>query len=245
MTNTPDKSIQHAVLEKIRSGSVKKLPHAYFMFRVVATLLVSVLLLIISSFVISFVLFSFYVSGQQFLLGFGLEGIIVFLKLFPWGLCILDIALLFLLEWLLQGFKFAYRIPLLNIFLGIVGASILIGVLINTTPLHTLLLQRADQNNLPILGGAYEHIFDPHEDQGVCHGIVTSVGTTSDPAEFVIQHNDVDHDQDDGIFIVTPVPDTMLPPVHIGDRVLVFGVLSQGHIQAHNVQILPALPPRQ
>lgn len=245
-------SIRQAVLEKIQSGKVRKFPRAYFMFRVLATLVISVLLLLISTFVLSFILFSFEESGELFLLGFGTQGILVFLILFPWMLFILDILLLLVLEWLIQGFKFGYRIPLLYIFLGIFGASLLFGALLNITPIHSDLLQDADRNQLPVFGGAYEHIFDHHEDLGVCRGIVMSVDqSTSTNAvlqSFVMQHNDRDHDSDDGEYVVTPAPGTTLPPVIVGDRVLVFGHPVPGpggneYVEAQGVQILPALPP--
>jgi hypothetical protein len=244
MNNDQHNSITESVLEKIKSGNVRKFPRAYFVLRVVATLFVSFLLLVVSSFVFSFMLFSFYESGEQFLLGFGWQGILAFLTLFPWLLFALDIILLVVLEALLQGFKFGYRIPLINIFLGVFAISLIAGALINLTPIHAILLQRADNNQLPFVGGAYEHIFDHHEDQGVCRGIVSS--TT--PDGFVISHNDRDHDTDDGVFTVTSAPGAPapMPLVHIGDRVLVFCTPpnSVQHIEAHNVQILPPLQDR-
>jgi hypothetical protein len=239
MENNSHNLIRQNVLEKIKNGNVRKLPRVYFMLRIVATLFVSALLLIVSAFVFSFMLFSFHESGEQFLIGFGVDGILAFLMLFPWMLFVVDVVLLLVLEWLLQGFKFGYRIPLLNFGLGIFLASFAIGALINLTPLHVFLLQRADNNQLPIVGDAYEHIFDRHEDQGVCRGIVTSIeGGT--PNSFIIHHNDRDQDVDDGAFTVSPVPGVKLPPVQVGDRVLIFGYPDQNqHIEAKNVQVLP------
>ena len=238
MEHNSHNSIRQNVLEKIKSGKVRKLPRVYFMLRIAATLFVSVLLLVVSAFVFSFMLFSFHESGEQFLLGFGLDGIVAFLMLFPWPLFVMDVLLLVLLEWLLQGFKFGYRIPLLNFGLGIFAVSFIVGALINLTPLHTFLLQRADNKELPVVGDAYEHIFDRHEQQGVCRGIVTDVN--ADDSSFVIHHNDRDQDVDDGAFTVSPAAGVVLPPVHVGDRVLVFGHPDQSqHIQARNVQVLP------
>ncbi len=231
-------SIRQSVLDKIKSGKVRRLPHAYFMARILATAVVGVLLMLVSALIFSFVLFSIHESGEHALLGFGPQGITAFLILFPWPFVFFDVALLFLLEWLLQGFKFGYRIPLLNIFIGILGISILFGFIINATPLHTYLLKRADNNQLPILGGAYEHIFDRHDDQGVGRGIVVS--TTTDG--FIIQHTDHDHDTDDGSLIVSPAPGAQLPIVKLGDRVLIFGQSQpDGHIYAQNAQILDTL----
>ncbi len=244
MDHNPHNSIRQNVLEKIKSGKVRKLPRVYFVLRIVATLFVSALLLVVSAFVFSFMLFSFHESGEQFLLGFGIDGILAFLMLFPWMLFAIDVILLLVLEWLLQGFKFGYRIPLLNFGLGIFAVSLVVGALINLTPLHVFLLQRADNKQLPVVGDAYEHIFDRHEDQGVCRGIVTSLNPDGPTSGFVMHHNDRDQDVDDGAFTVSPAPGAMLPPVQIGDRVLIFGHPDQNqHIEAKDVQVLPPVYP--
>ncbi len=233
--NQPKDSIQQAVLDKVRGGEIHRRPRSYFVMRVVATVVVSVLLLVASAFVISFILFSLHESGEQFLLGFGLHGIEVFFILFPWVPTLFTIALLFLLEWLLQGFKFGYRLPLLNIFLGIIGISIVLGVLINFTPLHEILLTSADKNELPIIGSSYEHIFDSHENEGFCEGVVVSTSQTS----FVVYHDDHDYDRDDGMFTVQIPPNSGLMLPHIGDDVLVFGDPEpRGYIEAEHIQML-------
>jgi hypothetical protein len=226
----PTDSIQNAVLEKVRAGSVRRLPRFYFMLRIIATAAVSILLLVASSLVSSFILFSLHESGEQFLLGFGLQGIKVFLTLFPWTLTLLVAALIFLLEWLLRGFRFGYRIPVLAIFLGILGSSIVLGVFISLTPLHSHLLQYADDDRLPIVGPIYEHIFDAHENHGVSRGVV--VATTSN--SFVIQHNDQDRDPDDGSFTIHLSHNLAVPQV--GQHVLVFGAPQpDGSINAQNI----------
>lgn len=227
-------SIQQAVLDKIRAGTVRRRPRAAFVLRVIATATVSVLLLVISALVISFIVFSLRESGEQFLLGFGLRGIEVFFILFPWFFAGLAIALILLLEWLLQGFKFGYRIPLLNIFSGIVGVSLVLGILISFTPLHATLLGFADKGQLPLVGDTYEHIFDHHEDQGVFRGRVISTSQDS----FMLQHNDNDRDRDDGTFTILIAPGSTVAMPHVGDAVLVFGNPEQGAITAEYVQVL-------
>jgi hypothetical protein len=247
MNNNHNNSIRQSVLEKIKSGKVRRLPHAYFIARILATIGVGLLLLLVSAFIFSFLLFSLHESGEHALLGFGPSGIVTFFILFPWPLVLIDVGLLFLLEWLLQGFKFGYRIPLLNVFIGIFTISTIAGFLINATPLHTYLLHKADNNQLPVVGGAYEHIFDHHDIDGVGRGLVVS--TTTDG--FVIQHNDHDHDTDDSSIVVAPAPGVVLPIVKPGDRVIIFGQpQADGVIYAQNAQILdpldlPSSPPEQ
>jgi hypothetical protein len=226
----PTDSIQQAVLEQVRAGTIRRTPRLYFVLRIVATAAVGVLLLAASSILVSFILFSLHESGQELLLGFGLEGIKVFLSLFPWLITFFVIGLIILLEWLLQGFRLGYRIPILQIFLGIVGISIVLGIIISSTPLHTHLLHDADNDQLPIIGPAYEHIFDAHEDHGVSRGVVVSTTTMS----FVIQHNDLDHDPDDGSFTIHLTHNLLMPQV--GEHVLVFGTPEpDGSIDAKNI----------
>lgn len=228
-------SIQQSVLDKIRAGTIRRRPRWQFMLRIVSAVIVAALLLIFSALVISFILFSLHESGEQFLLGFGVHGIEVFLSLFPWLFALIALGLIILLEWLLQGFKLGYRIPLLNIFLGIMGVSIILGALISSTPLHTTLLRISDKNELPVIGAPYQHVLDHHEDQGISRGKVISVGQD----EFVLQHDDHDRDTDDGTFTIRVPADGSVPLPHVGDQVLVFGEPEQGYIQASNIQMLP------
>ena len=224
--------IQNGVLEKIRAGQVRMRPRAYFIARLTLTVLVAVLALVISTFVISFVFFSLHESGERFLLGFGNKGILTFLLLFPWASLLLDIVVLFVLEWLLQSFKFGYRISLLMIFLGIFACSTILGILVTLTPLHGALLNQADQGLLPVLGEMYESIRDSHADRGIFRGSIRSIQGN----KIVLVHDDRDHDSDDGIqTIILP---SKYPSLKVGDRVYVFGSLSGGVIQAQGIKKL-------
>lgn len=228
-------SISARVLGLIREGKIRRYPRAYFLIRVAAILAVCALLVATVTFVVSFMLFSLHESGQQFLLGFGWHGIAVFLQLFPWGPALLSVFLIIVLGWLLRDFKFGYRFPILFAFVTLICICGALALVVEATPFHRSLLQKADDDQLPILGPAYEHIFDQHDDQGVHRGTVISVASS----EFVIRHDDNDHDTDDGSFTVLVASSSMLVLPHVGDRVLVFGPQAQGVVQAQNIQILP------
>jgi len=236
--HNPDKSISEAVLNKIRAGTVRRRSRMYFMLRVIAAVTISILLLVVSALVVSFILFSLHESGEQFLLGFGWQGIRVFFQLFPWVYAVVAVLLSILLEFLLKGFKFGYRLPLLNIFGGIVGVSIVLGIGIALTPLHSFLLHTADADRLPLVGPLYEHIFDPHEQQGACRGTVASIGTES----FVLQHSDQDHDHDDRSFTIR-MPHNNASLLKAGQHVLVFcEPQPDGTFSAKNIEILSSPP---
>jgi hypothetical protein len=236
----PKKSIQDLVLEKVRSGKVLRRPRSGFVLRFAASCIVAALLFGVSVFVISFILFSLHESGEQFLIGYGFHGIAVFFTLFPWLSFVFGIVLLFVLEWLLRGFKFGYRIPLLHIFSALFAGSVVLGFLINFTPLHSLLLSHALKDELPFVGSAYSHVLDHHDESGVFRGIVISVN----PPSFQINHDDYDHDTDDGSYNVTPNSGAEQALPVVGDRVLVVGKSNGSVITADHVQLLSPLPPR-
>lgn len=227
-----EKNIQDTVMTKVRSGNVRVHSRAFFIARLVGTLVVAALAFVLSIFVVSFIFFSIHESGEQFLLGYGTAGVLTFLELFPWASLVLDIALLILLEWLLQGFKLGYRFSLLVIFIGIFGGSVLLGFLITLTPLHMILLGLADRGDLPLVGGVYESVHDSHAGHGVFNGVITSESGN----QIVIVHQDKDHDGDDGVWNVT------LPQgassFQVGEQVYVFGELLNGVVVARGVQLL-------
>ena len=213
-----EQEIRDNVLARIRGGTVHMHSRAYFVARVAAAAALAVVALLLSAFVLSFIVFSITESGESFLLGFGRNGIVTFLSLFPWLTLAADIAILFVLQWLLQGFKFGYRIPLLGVFLAVLLTSGALAALVGLTPVHSALLDRADRGELPLVGSAYESIRESHADQGVFRGTVTSVQGN----EIVISHDDADDDEDDGTRTVI-LPEDNSTEFHEGDRAYVFG----------------------
>lgn len=238
MNQTPNlDSIQQSVLERIRSGSVTRRSRAYFVLRMAASLALMLALLVVSALVVSLALFSIQEGGEQFLLGYGVRGIAVFLALFPWGYFILDLALIVCLQFVARGFKKAYRIPLLSIFAYLFGASIVAGAVISSTPLHDALFHRERHGGLPVLGNAYTHVLDRHDERGVFRGVITAIGTST----LTMVHDDVDQDHDDGKYEVL-MPGGWDPmSAKIGDRLLIFGYPRPGGLTAEHAQILPPL----
>ncbi|MES2225709.1 MAG: hypothetical protein V4480_02770 [Patescibacteria group bacterium] len=229
-------SIQEAVLAKVRAGEVRRHSRAYFLARLAGTIAVSILLLVVCVLIISFILFSLHESDEQILLGFGLHGVEVFLGLFPWLLGLIAASLILVLEWMLRRFRFGYRIPLLNVFIGIFVVSVALSALINFTPLHATLLHVSDQGELPVLGGVYQHVLDHHDDRGFARGRVVAI----QPDSFLIQHDDHDRDRDDGTFVVRVQDHASLPELHVGDEVVVLGNPGPGYITATRIEVVGA-----
>jgi hypothetical protein len=219
--NTPSENIKNTVLEKIRHGDVVMRPKAYFVMQVILVVTVAILALIASSFVASFAFFSVRESGELFLLGFGVRGVLTFISLFPWCTLIIAGVLVFLFEWLLRHFKFTYHQPILALFFAFLALVFIGGIFITLTPFHTDLLNLADKGELPVVGELYEHIHMPHEDKGEFRGVITAIGTST----VTITHNDNDADIDDGTRIVTVPPSFDIHSLRLGDRLYVAGAL--------------------
>lgn len=234
MSNNLD--IKNTVLEKIRKGEVSMRPRAVFTARVIATAALALLTLLVSVFVLSFVIFSVHESGEQFLLGFGTRGIAVFASLFPWIPLLVAVVLLFALEALLRTFSFGYRVPLLRIFLWIILAAAAGTLLVGFTSVHSYLLDRANHDELPVLGPLYEQVHDAHAKHGFYRGTVAAF--TADG--FIIIHNDIDNDADEGQWTIVPPPSFATSTLSVGERVYVAGRFTNGVVHAYGIQVLPS-----
>ncbi len=228
--------IQKKVFARLNRGNVRMHSRVYFIARALSAIAISVLVLLLSAYVLSFIAFSIHESGKQFLLGFGVRGVETFFALFTWFATLVDIVLVLVLEWVLQSFKFAYRISLLLLFCAALVTSGLIASAIALTPLHLSLLTLADQDNLPVIGTMYESIRNSHDADGVFRGTITAVqGDT-----IVITHDDNDHDADDGTRTIALPAGYATSTLDIGERVYVLGAATGTTIAAYGIQQLSA-----
>lgn len=217
-----NKDIKSLVLEKIQSGKINMRPRFYFVLKVAILILVAVLTLLVSSLLVSFIIFSLMASGMLFLFGFGLRGFLMFFLLFPWPLFVLEVVFIILLEWLVKRFKFGYRLSFSRLLLVILSLSVVIGVIIDITPLHRDFQHRAEQRNLPLVGDFYREIRRPQPNQEIFRGVVSDAGTSS----FVLNHkNDGAGSSSQKYFVILPpdVPGFVVPSN--GDVVFVAGKL--------------------
>lgn len=233
MSNNID--FKKQVLERIKAGKISMRPKAFFVAKIISIAVLSIILLALSIFVLSFVFFSIHESGEQFLLGFGERGLMTFIILFPWWTLLLTIVFIFILEYLLHSFKFGYKIPILGIFLVILTVTAIAGVLFNLTPIHSNLLQSADKNELPIIGRIYEAVHDAHQEKGVYRGLVVSINGN----KIVITHKDNDLDTDDGTWTIIAPSNFDMSSIKIGDKLYVAANTdSGGDIEAYGIQVV-------
>lgn len=229
--HTSAQKIRDAVLAQVRQKRVWMRPRWYFMARVTLAGAVALVALLLSSLVLSFIAFSLHEGGELLLLGFGFAGIATFLRLFPWLLLGLDIVVLAFLEWLLQGFRWGYRVSLLSVFVAVFAASALLAALINTTPLHANLLNRADRGELPILGELYEGIRAPRHDQGIYRGTIESVNGPN----VTISGTKGDGDAKQGTHTIV-VPPAEVGTFRVGEHVYILGTPEGQQVQAEGME---------
>lgn len=226
-----ENNIQENVLEKIRARAISMHSRVYFALRTMAVSLTALSILALSLFLVSFIFFSVNASGTGFLLEFKEQGFMVFVSLFPWTIFLLVLILLVVLEVLLRYFKFSYRVPLLRTFLWVVIISIAGSIFISFTPIHSLLLSKADSDSLPVIGPLYTQIHNSHQEQGVYRGMVTSIATSS----FAISHSDTDRDSDEGSWMIQPPSGFNLSTLKIGERVYIAGRLQNNIVCAYGI----------
>ncbi len=155
------KSISESVLSKIKEGKVKMHSRIYFIFRMILLVLGLVGISAAAIFLVSFIFFSMRQGGSLFLPQFGFSGIkILFLSL-PWILIFGAVALIVTSEFFAKHFSFVYRSPILYSFSAIALVIILMGVILNFTPIHMNLFLSAQEGKLPFAGGFYREFGAP------------------------------------------------------------------------------------
>ncbi len=152
-------------------------PRAYFIAKVAVLALVALAIVLVSIFLLNFILFSIRISSQDALLGFGARGLAAFFALFPWGLLIIDVLLIAGAQWLLREFKAGYKLPISFVLMGLLAAVIVGGALLDRAGLNDRLLDRFDRDELHgPLGDLYGSArILPPPGQGVCQCVITAI----------------------------------------------------------------------
>lgn len=230
--STPDtRAPQERVLEQIKDGSVRMHSRSFFVLRTIAVLVAAVGVFILSAFLASFIFFSLEEGGEQFLLGFGFKGVMAYLILFPWPLLVLDILGIFILRFVLRGFRPVYGVSFATVLGILVALSVAFALGINSTPLHDILEEHAGNDDLPLIGQLYSDVRIPDEDKGEYRGKILSI----DERVIVIFSDDHDHDEDDGTHTVY-VPESFdTSDLEVGDEIYVAGEREGDHIQAYGI----------
>ena len=229
--------IKDSILQKIKTGQVSMRPKAYFVFGMIALVVLTFLIVVTTIFLISYTVFTIVVSGHLLLLGFGWRGVGAFILLFPWVAFLIDILLLLALDWLVRRFRFGYNRPIVWFFFGMTVLLVFLGYIVSTASFHGELLHQAEHNELPPplspMGPLYGQIRVSHRANGVINGIVTSISGNT----FTVTHNDYDTDLDDATTtIIAPAGTDVGTFLKVGDHVIVGGdIMPDGSVHAYGV----------
>ena len=167
--------IREHILDDIKSGHIAMTPRAYFTLRLVALLALVVAVVITTIFIFNFIFFSIRINGDDALLAFGPRGFETFLAFFPWGYLILDIVLIFALQWLVRYFRMGYRIPVLYLIAGLLVFSVAFGFALDSTRINENLMENHEYLPRPFgdfYGGARHR---PERGSGICECTILSI----------------------------------------------------------------------
>lgn len=222
------KSIRDAVLSKIKKGDVKMRPKTYFLLKtilIVAGVLVACSLII---FLISFISFHLLASGIWYLPSFGFRGFGIYLRLLPWFLIFISLALILVLEILSKRFSFVWRRPIFYSLLAIILIALIGGFIIDKTSFHSGLFLQARQGRLPLAGPVYRDFGMPRF-KDVHRGVVEEVTENG----FLLRK------ADDELLTVILTSGTRFPfgkEIKEGDSVVVMGEREDDTVQTFGIR---------
>lgn len=227
-------NIKDQILKKIESGEIHMKSKAYFVFRLGLLAVLIFLIFIVSTFLLSLVIFSINTNGNLFLLGFGAKGFYDFLLALPWFLLIINIGLILFLDQLLKSFKFGYKSSIMYLFIVTFIFITILSTLINLTSFHGNIAQRAQDKNLPLGGNGFYEGMAPRPYSGTFKGTV-----------LFIEENtfDISYTRTRGASLelakVVAMPNIEVGEfLKIGDTVFVAGTLYDGNITAYGIKKL-------
>jgi|GEM_PF-5605609 len=221
-----EQSQEKQLLEKIKTGEAKMLPKSYFVGRT-ALLVVTVFLAgILAIFLFSFAVFYISSSGYSQLSHFGAMGLPGMFLSFPWLTAIVLLIFLLILAYLIFNSTGIGHKPSLYSIILIIIVVTLFGLAVAKTSFHARFLNRAIQNNLPVIGAVYRGYGIMHSDS-----IFSGTATQVNDSGFVLE-------TENGSEIpVVCGSNTRYPKGKIieGDPVMVLGSMSDGKLSAYGV----------
>lgn len=225
---TPKKSIKDKVLETIRNGEVKMHSRRHFILKTGLLITGCVLLFFSLLYLVSFIVFVTRQNGVWFVPIFGFRGLRSSFVSLPWFLILISILFIFILEFLVKRYSFAYKKPLLYSAGAIILFAVIGGGIVARTSFHRNLFQKAREDRLPITGPLYRQFSMPHS-KDISQGTIEAI-------------------TENGFVIMTPrgeklnvavTPETRLPygfDFAEGNFVVVFGRREDGTIHALGVR---------
>lgn len=213
-------------MEKIKTQGLKMKPRIFFALKGILIISAAVLVALLCLFLFSFIIFACKASGACYVSGFGRNGFMVFLNLFPWALVLALLSLFLILETLIKKFSLAYKRPVIYSLAVIAFFIALGGTLVNKTPLHPHLWERAEQNRLPFAGRMYFGLAEKRPDQ--MHFLEITATTTDGFMAKTPQNQEIH-------VVITEVTKTV-QGLQIKDKIIVFGWTRENVLQAQGIK---------
>lgn len=227
-------NIKDEVLKKIHSGQIGMRSKAYFLVKLGFLSILTVLITLVSIFLLSFILFSSSLDGSLFLIRFGGHGLYNFVLTLPWYMLLVDIFLFILLDLLLKSFKFGYKSPILFLFMGTFLVITAISTLLNLTSFHQNIMSRMEKNKNPIFHNIYSGVGSEHQKPGTWKGYVGPINGNSFKFRYV---KGISGEMGDAeVFAVNEI--TVVGKLFEGDLVFVAGNILDNRIMAYGIKKL-------
>lgn len=220
--------IAEKILNKLKNGQVKMRPKIYFVLKAGLIILGTLIVALFTLFLISFISFTLRANGILVLPIFGFRGFGAFFSSLPWLLIVAAALLIIILEILFKHFAFAYRRPILYSVLGILIIVVIGTFVIDKTPFHSGLFDRAREGRLPVFGPVYRGFGGMQRPNNAQFGIVTEINNEG----FIIKT------RDEQILNVIIGENTRLPfgrDIKKDDAIMVLGEKNDSTIRAEGV----------
>ncbi|HNW71440.1 MAG TPA: hypothetical protein PKZ36_00935 [Candidatus Paceibacterota bacterium] len=225
------KEITKELFQRIEKEGLKQKSKTYFKLRIVFLVLIIIAIFIISIFLCSFVLFSLRASDQISLIGLGGHGTVLFFKLFPWGLFLLNSALIIWAGLMIRSFRFGYKTPILYLGLGTVFVMTICGVIIDQGTSLQYNIWHDTHDNPIFIGSIYEKVRTrPDLDEKIFRGIILDIQQNS---LLVAIEPKIEEDE---ILNYRVVLENIKPKTfQIGDSIYIEGIIINNEIKARAI----------
>lgn len=234
MNDQPPKS---NIVDQIEKGQVKMKPKSLLLLQSTMQVVGTATLLLLTIYLVSYVLFQAKISGAVHLTDFGADGVLDLLLSLPKIILLLTAIFFILLIWSYEQFPVGYRRPLLFSIFGVVLIVGVAGTVVYKTPLHAYFYEELrGQHQFHLLGPLYRKPLSPKLHNGAV-GQVTMLNpeffaiTSPSGQVFTV----ISSSQDDTTYLWPP------ENIALEDWVIVRGKVDDLRIKAMQVQKIPAM----
>jgi magnesium-transporting ATPase (P-type) len=125
------------IVDKIIETKMQMHSRQYFLFQTVGKIVLTVLSILLSIYIVSFVLYYLNISGAIHLTRFGFSGLLDLLRSLPLLIVILALVSLSVVVVISTSYKLSYRNPLIYSFIIAVATVIVLSMIVAQTPFHS------------------------------------------------------------------------------------------------------------